>query len=125
MKPLLTSPFSADINWAGVGEALGGLKPNSVQKRWKRFKDTSVAGKSPTGQSGAKNVGTIGSKKRTVAEMNGDEVPVVRNVPATNATAKQLKTENAGSKEQRDGRWAVKKEAGLFDSFDAFERAEA
>jgi hypothetical protein len=103
-----------NINWAGVGAALGGLKVNSVQKRWKRFKDTSTAENStnkqpenPTMKNGAN-----GSKKREIAEVSGDGEEAVRRLPARKARGKKAKIQTPSSDEDEDyGEWAVKEES--------------
>jgi hypothetical protein len=103
----------SNINWAGVGAALGGLKVNSVQKRWKRFKDTSIAKKSINEQSETNN-GTNGSKKRAIGEVsNGEEESVCR-LPARKARGKKLKIQIPSSEEEKDGgEWAVKEESNV------------
>jgi hypothetical protein len=98
----------SNINWAGVGAALGGLKVNSVQKRWKRFKDTSIA-KNSTNEQSETNNGTNGSKKRGIGEVsNGEEESVCR-LPVRKARGKKVKIQIPGSDEEKDdGERAVK-----------------
>jgi hypothetical protein len=97
-----------NINWAGVGAALGGLKVNSVQKRWKRFKDTSIA-KNSTNEQSETNNGTNGSKKRGI----GEEQSVCR-LPARRARGKKVKVQIPSSDEEKDdGEWAVKDESNV------------
>jgi hypothetical protein len=113
----------SNINWAGVGAALGGLKVNSVQKRWKRFKDVSAA-ENTTNRPPEKTVkiGANGSKKRDIAEVSGEEEETARRLPARKAKGKKAKFQTPISDEEEgNGELAVKGEESKIDEVDFVE----
>jgi hypothetical protein len=112
---IINNSVITSIDWPGVGEALG-LKVNSAQKRWRRFKETTMAEKSTSSNGGKPTKATNGSKKRVITEVSEAEGEGVRRLPARKTRGKKAKTQTPSSDEEGIG--AVDKE----EDKDVFEK---
>lgn len=113
---IISNSAVTSINWPGVGAALG-LKINSAQKRWKRFRDASEAEKSTKSQPAELTENVKASKKRGVAEVGGGEEEAVRRLPARQARGKRVKIEASESDEDDAERVSDGKDPGEEDLY--------
>jgi hypothetical protein len=95
---IINNSVVTSINWQGVGEALG-LKVNSAQKRWKRFKDSSVAAKLTSASPRKRPIDTSvkGCQKRGAEEISDGVDEALHPVPIRQARIKKAKLESPSS----------------------------
>jgi hypothetical protein len=97
---IVNNSIVTKIDWPGVGEALG-LKVNSAQKRWKRFKDaSSTTGNSINKQASKTIKGAKSSKKRRLTEVSDGEEAIIQRLPARAVGGKKAKIRTPSSDEE-------------------------